>query len=120
MMKKVFLLITIVTTSILFSCEQERSKIEILADEIEYAEKYFEEMGQEEWETLNESFSSIQSDIDDLNISLSKEDFKEFNRLKGLYTALILKKGVYDLQESIKGFGNQIEGLIEGINDKNN
>ena len=86
------------------------------ASEIEYAENNLLEMSGEDWTKLELSMEELEQDLELNRKEYSEEQIKEAGKIQGKYAALVIKKGMNDLQESVEDFGNQMEGFIEGIN----
>lgn len=99
----------------LSACNNEQSKIEKALTEIEKAEMGIEEMTAEDWMELEFQMKALESDFELNRPNYSEEQVKEVGRIQGKYVALVMKKGLNDLQESVQDFGNQMKGFIEEI-----
>jgi hypothetical protein len=73
-------------------------------------------MSEEDWTKLELSMAELEQDLEMNRNDYSAEQIKEAGKIQGTYAALVIKKGLNDLQESVQDFGNQMEGFIEGIN----
>ncbi len=102
--------------TVLISCDQVQNKLDSTASEIEYAENNLLEMSGEDWTKLELSMEELEQDLELNRNEYSEEQIKEAGKIQGKYAALVIKKGMNDLQESVEDFGNQMEGFIEGIN----
>lgn len=109
--------ILLVAVFFLASCNKVQSKLDKAATEIEYAEQNKKEMTSKDWANLETMMAELESDFELNRDKYNNEQVKEIGKIQGKYTALIVKKGLNDFQESIKDFENQVEGFIEGITD---
>jgi hypothetical protein len=100
----------------LVSCDPVQNKLDSTASEIEYAQINLSEMSEEDWTKLELSMAELEQDLEMNRNDYSAEQIKEAGKIQGTYAALVMKKGLNDLQESVQDFGNQMEGFIEGIN----
>ena len=100
---------------ILFSCDTTQSKLENTETEIEYIEQNEEDMTAKDWFALEKKMQELESDLEQNRDKYTDEQVKEIGKLQGRYAALILKKEIRDLQESINDFGHQMEGFVEGF-----
>ena len=105
---------------LLVSCNRIQSKLDKAATEIEYAELNKKEMTANDWANLDTMMTHLENDFHLNRDKYNDEQVKEIGKIKGKYTALIVKKGFNDFKESIKDFENQMEGFIEGMSDTTN
>lgn len=101
----------------LCSCDIFQSTIDQAKSEIEYAEKNIEVMTTEDWSELEIKMQEFEIEFEQNRDKYSDEQIKEIGNLKGRYAALLFKKGMNDIKDSIKDVGDQLEGFIEGIQD---
>ena len=57
----------------------------------------------------------LQQDLNENQENYSKQQIKQIGKIQGRYTALLLKNGIKDFQESVIDISNQIEGFLEGF-----
>jgi primosomal protein N'' len=113
-MKTKFILLALI--SLLFgACNTTQLKIEKATEEIEYAERNKKGMTEQDFEKLQLQMEELEQDLTENRKNYSEEQIKEIGKIKGRYTALLIKKGIKDIQESVKDIGNQMEGFIEGF-----
>jgi hypothetical protein len=99
------------------ACKNVQSKLDQVSSKIEYTEKNKKEMTSDDWASLELQMKELERDYELNKDKYSEEQIKEIGKLQGRYSALLLKKGLNDFQESVKDLGNQVEGFIEGITD---
>ena len=109
-------LVLLFSLAVLVSCDPVQNKLESTAAEIESAENNLAEMSAEDWTKLEISMGELKQDLELNRNDYSEEQIKEAGRIQGNYAALVMKKGINDIKESVEDFGNQMEGFIEGIN----
>ncbi len=114
------LICTLILISSLFACNQPQSNIDGVSALIEHAENSGEEMSESDVQKLGSSIEKLQKDLDENRAKYSDDQVKEVGKLKGRYAAIVAKKGLNNFKESVKDFGNQVEGFIEGITDSTN
>lgn len=114
-MKRKILALVIIALSFA-ACNTAQSKLDKVGSEIEFAEQNKKEMTSEDWSNLEMMIEELEIDVQANKKKYSEEQIKEFGRLQGRYTALIINKGLIDFQELVKDLGNQMDGFIEGIN----
>ena len=103
---------------LIVSCNRIQSKLDKAATEIEYAELNKKEMTANDWANLDTIMTHLENDFHLNRDKYNDEQVKEIGKIKGKYTALIVKKGLYDFQESIKDLENQMEGFLESLNNE--
>ena len=113
-MYKIIILLALITF-LSAACNQTQSKIEKAIKEIEYAERNKKEITSQQLEKLQLQIEELQQDLNENQENYSKQQIKEIRKIQGRYTALLLKNGIKDLQESVKDINNQIEGFLEGF-----
>jgi hypothetical protein len=109
-------LVLLFSLVVLVSCDPVQNKLESTAAEIESAENNLAGMSAEDWTKLEISMGELEQDLELNRNDYSEEQIKEAGRIQGNYAALVMKKGINDIKESVEDFGNQMEGFIEGIN----
>ena len=116
-MKTNFIL-TVIFLFILTGCigNGVQSKLDTALSKIEHAEKYKSQMSSEDWTNLEVMMDDLENDLELKRDKYNDEQIKEFGKIQGRYTALVVKKGLSDFQETIKDLGTQMEGFIEGVN----
>ena len=102
----------------LVSCNVIQNKLDAAAAEIEYADNNLAEMSAEDWAKLELSMTELEQDLEMNRNDYSAEQIKEAGNIQGAYAALVIKKGLNDLQDAVQDFGNQVEGFTEGINSE--
>jgi hypothetical protein len=102
------------------SCNISQSKIDNAVSKIEFAEQNKDIMKSKDWSDLETMINEIEKDLEVNRGNYTDEQVKEIGKIKGRYTALILKKGIHDFKEIIKDLGTQMDGFIEGLTDSTN
>ena len=110
---KIIILLAVIVT--VFSCNHAQSKLKNAIGEIEYAEKNKKTLSEKEWSNLKVMMEELESDFELNKDKYDDEQIKEFGKIQGRYTALVVKKGLSDFQETVKDLGKQMEGFIDGI-----
>ena len=118
-MKAFFFIVAIVVLTF-FSCQNGQSKIDNAVSKIEYAEKNTKEMSSKDWKNLDDIMTDLESDLELNRGNYNEKQIKEIGKIKGRYKILELKKEFGDLKESLKDFGQQIDGAIESLKDTTN
>jgi hypothetical protein len=111
--KIIILLVVLVFVS---SCNHAQSQLDNASGEIEYAEKNKKDLSDKEWSDLNVVMKALESDFELNRDKYDDEQIKEYGKIQGRYTSLVVKKGLTDFQETVKDLGKQMEGFIEGVN----
>jgi hypothetical protein len=109
----VFLLFCVLLLS---SCNSKQSKIDSISRKIELAESNLDDFNEKKLKSLENDMQVLRDDFVKNKESYSPEQRKEIAKLKGRFTALQIKKGINDFKKGILDFGNEIEGMIEGMN----
>ena len=99
-----------------FSCDHAQSQLDSAFSEIEYAEKNKKSLSDKEWADLKMMMEALESDFELNRDKYNDEQIKEYGKIQGRYTSLVVKKGLADFQETVKDLGKQMEGFIEGVN----
>ena len=99
----------------LVSCNRTESKISSLDTEMTLAEQDTTSLDKADLESLEAQLEQLQSDLEANRSKYTDEQIREVGKLQGRYAALALKKGMKDLNESLKDAGNQLDVFIEGI-----
>jgi|LauGreDrversion4_2_1035121.scaffolds.fasta_scaffold11397_5 hypothetical protein len=99
-----------------FSCNHAQSQLDNASSEIEYAEKNKKNLSDKELADLKIMMEALESDFELNRDKYDDEQIKEYGRIQGRYTSLIVNKGLADFQETVKDLGKQMEGFIEGVN----
>lgn len=99
----------------LMSCNSIQIKLDKVGSELEYAEKHKNELTAKEWSNLALMIEELEGDFELNRDKYTTEQIKEFGTIQGRYTALKIKKGINDFQESINEVGSQMQGFIEGF-----
>ena len=102
---------------LIWSCNQSQFKIDSVSNIIEEAEHRKDAIPKQDFEKIKSKMAELQKDLDDNREKYTDDQIKEIGKLQGRYSAILVKKGLNDIQESIKDFGNQMDGFIEGISD---
>jgi len=110
MYKIKIIILSVLITILSAACNQTQSKIEKVIKEIEYAERNKKEIPSQQLEKLQ-----LQQDLNENQENYSKQQIKQIGKIQGRYTALLLKNGIKDFQESVIDISNQIEGFLEGF-----
>lgn len=113
-MKILYLIVILIIGIILNSCNSPQSQMDKVSTMIEYAEQK-DELSQEDIDELQIKIEELQNDLETNRKNYTDEQVKEIGKLQGRYVAILVKKGIDDFQESVKDFGNQMEGFKEGI-----
>lgn len=111
--KIIILLLVVICVS---SCNHAQSQLDEASNELEYAEKNKKELSDKEWTDLNVTMKALESDFELNRDKYDDRQIKEYGKIQGRYTTLVVKKGLNDFQETIKDLGTQMEGFIEGVN----
>ena len=114
-MRKTFAGLFFLMLITLVSCNRSESQIQSIDAELTLAEQDSINLDKSDLEALGAQLDDLQSDLDANRSNYTDEQIKEVGRLKGRYLALALKRGMKDLNESLKDAGNQLEGFMEGI-----
>jgi hypothetical protein len=104
----------------LFSCNHAQSKLDNAADEIEYAEKNKKDLSEQDWADLKMMMEELEADYELNKDKYNDAQIREFGKIQGRYTALVVKKGLSDFQETVKDLGKQMEGFIDGVKSDTN
>ena len=115
MYKIKIIILSVLITILSAACNQTQSKIEKVIKEIEYAERNKKEIPSQQLEKLQLQIEELQQDLNENQEDYSKQQIKEIRKIQGRYTALLLKNGIKDFQESVIDISNQIEGFLEGF-----
>jgi peptidoglycan hydrolase CwlO-like protein len=102
------------------SCNQSEQKIRSAEKMIENAESNTAEMPKTEIDELDNKMKELQNSLDENRADFTDDQVKEIGKLQGRYTAVLLKRGIKNFKQSVKDFGNQMEGFIEGVTDSTN
>jgi hypothetical protein len=102
---------------LLMACNKNQNIYKGAFDAIDYAERNGMEMTQEDWDYVDTAMLELEDAISNDRASFTEEEIREARKLQGRYAALVVKKGVGDLQDVVKDLGNQIDGFIEGFKD---
>lgn len=102
---------------ILYSCNNVQSRLDNLVADIEYAEQNEKSLTAQDYTNLEKKIDDLDKDFELNRDNYNDEQVKTIGKIKGKYASLAAKKGINDLQESIKDLGNQVDGFIEGITD---
>ena len=115
MYKIKIIILSVLITILSAACNQTQSKIEKVIKEIEYAELNKKEIPSQQLEKLQLQIEELQQDLNENQENYSKQQIKQIGKIQGRYTALLLKNGIKDFQESVIDISNQIEGFLEGF-----
>lgn len=115
MYKIKIIILSVLITILSAACNQTQSKIEKVIKEIEYAERNKKEIPSQQLEKLQLQIEELQQDLNENQENYSKQQIKQIGKIQGRYTALLLKNGIKDFQESVIDISNQIEGFLEGF-----
>lgn len=115
--KKIHIIIFILTLFSFTSCSNSSNLVEAAITEVENAEMIKNEMTSKDWENLAKIMEELEYDLELNRDRYSSEQIVEVEKIQGRYAALIVKKGINDFKESVKGLGNKLEGFIEGLTD---
>lgn len=99
-------------------CNASQYKIRNATSIIESVENDITGISSEDWLELENVMQELDNDIKRNSDDFSAEQMSEVRKLQGRYVALVVKKGVNDLKESVKDLGNQMEGFLEGAAEK--
>lgn len=109
----------LLSTLLLFiGCNASQYKIRNATSIIEGVESDISEISSEDWLELENVMQELDNDITRNSDDFSAEQMSEVKKLQGRYVALVVKKGINDLKESVKDLGNQMEGFLEGAAEK--
>lgn len=109
----------LLSTLLLFiGCNASQYKIRNATSIIEGVESDITEISSEDWLELENVMQELDNDITRNSDDFSAEQMSEVKKLQGRYVALVVKKGINDLKESVKDLGNQMEGFLEGAEEK--
>jgi len=100
----------------IISCNHAQSQLDNASGEIEYAEKNKKDLSNKDLADLKIMMEALESDFELNRDKYDDEQIKEYGRIQGRYTSLIVNKGLADFQETVKDLGKQMEGFIEGVN----
>ena len=99
-------------------CNASQSKISNATSVIESFENEITEFSSDDWLELENVMLALDKDVTENKEDFSEEQLREVRKLQGRYVAILVKKGLNDFKESVKDLGNQMEGFIEGVEDK--
>ena len=109
----------LLSTLLLFiGCNASQSKINNASSDIESFENDITEISSDDWLELENVMLALDKDVTENKEDFSEEQLREVRKLQGRYVAILVKKGLNDFKESVKDLGNQMEGFIEGVEDK--
>lgn len=107
--------LTLVLLLLVVSCDRIQLKINQLSDKIEIVEQSDSDLNSDTWSQIELLMNELENDIKINRTKYTELQIKNFNNLKGRYTALKIKRELRDLKNSIKDFGGQLEGVVEGL-----
>ncbi len=99
----------------LSACNGNQSKIDSAASKIEQAEKNKADLTEQYFENLELQMKDLERDLSENRKNYTEEQIKEIGKLQGRNAALSVKKRLNDFKKSLKDFGNQMEGFVEGL-----
>lgn len=117
MQKLIYVIYAFTLMSFLMSCNQSQYSIDNVKSLIEKAEQNKESFSKNDFEKLEIKIEELQRDLDANRQNYTEVQIEEIGKIKGRYTALLIKKGFNDFKKSIEDLGSQMEGFIEGISD---
>lgn len=100
---------------IMNSCDRNQPKIEDISNQIEVAAAGIEEMTDDDWNQLAEAIDELEEFLHSNRRDLTEEQISEINRIKGKFAALLIKKEIYDLENTFLDFKDQMEGFVDEI-----
>jgi hypothetical protein len=115
---KTFIFIILINTLVI-SCGLQDSNIDKLENLIQNAENNIELFDEAQNQEIDNLINEINQEIQTDKNTYTSEEITKYNKLIGRYNAILFKNGIKDINESIKQFGNQLDGLIDGFNDVN-
>ncbi len=87
---------------------------------MEHAEQSKVDLSKSELDELKNQMKDLQTDLETNRKDYTDEQIKEISRLKGRYTALLVKEGFNEIKNSLKDLEYQMEGFIDGMTDSSN
>lgn len=114
-MKSIHFLLTFLLVLTFVSCDRIQTKIDQVSDELRTAEKKGPELSQEKWLKLEQLINELETDLSTNRDKFTEEQLREYNTLKGRYTALKIKRELRNFKNSMKDFKHQLEGAIEEL-----
>jgi hypothetical protein len=114
---KIFIF-TILINTLVISCGIQGSNIDKLESLIQNAEDNIELFDEAQNQEIDNLLSEINQEIQTDKSTYTSEEMTKYNKLIGRYNAILFKNGIKDINESIKQFGNQLDGFIDGNNTK--
>lgn len=102
------------------SCNRPVDKIRSAEKMIQHAESSTSQLPKSEIDELELKMNDLQSNLNQNRADFTDDQVKEIGKLQGRYTALLLKQGINNFKQSVKDFGNQMEGFIDGVTDSTN
>jgi hypothetical protein len=102
---------------IISACSSNQSKIDNLREHLVSMERDSNNITADNMNQAEQEIALLDTEIVNNRSKFTQEQILEFGKLKGRYAALLVKKGLNDFKESVKDFGNQVEGFMEGITD---
>ena len=108
---------TILINTLVISCGIQGSNIDKLESLIQNAEDNIELFDEEQNQEIDNLLSEINQEIQTDKSNYTSEEMTKYNKLIGRYNAILFKNGIKDINESIKQFGNQLDGFIDGFKD---
>lgn len=109
-MKKILLIIAILFTSVTLYAKTPLEKLKKLADKVECEHK---EYNDKDWEKIAKEYNDI---VEDFNKKENtKEELKEFGRLRGRIKGYMTKKTLNKWGKKMENFANELSGGVEGF-----
>ncbi len=100
----------------LVSCDKQQKQIDELSFELEEIQANADkDLNKEDLLLLEQKISELEHDI-----ATNREDYtalqvEEFEETKGKFNYILLKQNLKETKETLKNYGNQIEGFLDAM-----
>ena len=112
-MKKLNLIITLLVILFLTSCEVPTSvKFDNYVDDVEES---CDDWTDTEWEMSKEKYRQLLNEYEANYENLTPEEKEAINKAIGRYNGILMKKGIENLDQSIKKIVDRLPSMFEGF-----